>query len=61
MLKSKAIKRIVISCLIVVALIVIKAIWVVSATYGHGSFEGERKELVRRANYLTAKVATSPQ
>jgi hypothetical protein len=31
------------------------------ATTGQGSFEGEKKEIVRRANYLTAKVATSPQ
>jgi hypothetical protein len=61
MFKSKAIKRLVVSCLVVAALIVIKAIWVACATYGHGSFEGERKEIVRRANYLTAKVAISPQ
>ena len=61
MLKSKAIKRMVIICLIVAALIAIKAIWVVCATSGHGSFDGERKEIVRRANYLTSKVATSSQ
>ena len=61
MLKAKAIKRMVIICLIVAALITIKVIWVVSATIGHGSFEGERKEIVRRANYLTSMVCTSPQ
>lgn len=38
-----------------------KACWVSCATSGHGSFEGERKEIVRRANYLTSKVATTPQ
>ena len=31
------------------------------ATSGQGSFEGEKKEIVRRANYLTAKVASSAQ
>ncbi len=61
MLKAKAIKRMVIICLIVAALITIKVIWVVSATIGHGSFEGERKKIVRRANYLTSMVCTTPQ
>ena len=61
MLKAKAIKRMVIICLIVAALITIKVIWVVSATIGYGSFEGERKEIVHRANYLTSMVCTSPQ
>ena len=31
------------------------------ATSGHGSFDGEKKEIIRRANYLTSKVATTPQ
>ena len=61
MLKAKAIKRMVIICLIVAALITIKVIWVVSATIGHGSLEGERKEIVHRANYLTSMVCTTPQ
>ena len=61
MLKAKAIKKMVIICLIVAALITIKVIWVVSATIGHDSFEGERKEIVRRANYLTSMVCTTPQ
>ena len=61
MLKAKAIKRMVIICLIVAALITIKVIWVVSATIGYGSFEGERKEIVHRANYLTSMVCTTPQ
>jgi len=51
----------VIICLIVAVLITVKAIWVVSATIGHGSLEGERKEIVHRANYLTSMVCTSPQ
>lgn len=61
MLNAKAIKRMVIICLIVAALITIKVIWVVSATIRYGSFEGERKEIVHRANYLTSMVCTTPQ
>lgn len=55
-------KKIIVVCLlIVIALISIKVIWVRLATNGHGSFEGEKKEIIRRANYLTSKVATTPQ
>lgn len=42
-------------------LIVIKVIWVKCATSDHGSFDLERKDIIHRANYLTSKVATSPQ
>ena len=38
-----------------------KAIWVMCVTSGHGSFDTEKKEIIHRANYLTSKVATSPQ
>ena len=61
MLKAKTIKRMVIICLIVAILITVKVIWVVSATIGYGSLEGERKEIVHRANYLTSMVCTTPQ
>ncbi|MBO6255201.1 MAG: hypothetical protein J6O49_16395 [Bacteroidaceae bacterium] len=40
---------------------IIKVVWVVCATSEHGSFDGERKEIIRRANYLTSKVTTTPQ
>jgi len=46
---------------VIVLLVGAKCCWVKCATTGQGSFEGEKKEIVRRANYLTAKVATSPQ
>lgn len=49
------------SIIIIVALIVVKGIWVTCATVGHGSYEGEKKEIIRRANYLTSKVVTTPQ
>ena len=47
--------------LVIVSLIGIKAVWVSCATNGHGSFETVRKEIIRRANYLTSKIATTPQ
>lgn len=46
---------------LIVVLVGLKRCWVKCATSGQGSFESEKKEIVRRANYLTAKVATSPQ
>mgnify|MGYP006988915646 CR=1 FL=1 len=47
--------------LVIAFLIGVKAIWVSCATSGQGSFEGEKKDIIRRANYLTSKVATTPQ
>lgn len=46
---------------IIMLLVAIKVIWVSCAISGHGSFDVEKKEIIRRANYLTSKVATSPQ
>ena len=45
---------------VILLLIATKVIWVACATWGHGSFESEKNEIIRRANYLTTKVATSP-
>ena len=42
-------------------LIVVKVLWVGCATGGLGSFDSEKKGIILRANYLTSKVATSPQ
>ena len=46
---------------IISVLIVVKVVWVKCAISGYGSFETERKDIIRRANYLTSKVATTPQ
>ncbi len=46
---------------VITTLLVIKAIWVAYATSGHGDWNSERKDIIRRANYLTERVATSPQ
>ena len=54
-------RRMIIILALIIFLVALKACWVSCATSRHGSFEGERKEIVRRANYLTSKVDTSPQ
>ena len=46
---------------VIILLVVAKGIWVKCSTSSLGSFDGEKKEIICRANYLTAKVATSPQ
>lgn len=51
----------IICIVIILGLFATKAIWVRCATSGHGSFDSEKKEIIRRANFLTSKVATSPQ
>ena len=59
--KSRARKRMAVILLVFISLILVKSIWVMCATSGHGSFDTERKEIIHRANYLTLKVPTSPQ
>lgn len=54
-------KTILLTLVIIVALAVSKVIWVKLATSGTGSFETEKKDIILRANYLTSKVATTPQ
>ena len=46
---------------ILLFIIIFKAIWVIYATFRHGSRVKEQAEIVRRANYLISKVATSPK
>ena len=45
---------------IIIALILIKMVWVKCATSGHGSWEDEKKDIIRRANYLTENVVVPP-
>ena len=61
MTKSRARKRMAIILIVLISLIVGKAVWVKCATSRHGSFDGEKKGIIRRANYLTSKVCTTPQ
>jgi hypothetical protein len=60
-ISSKVKKRMIIILIIITFLVVAKVFWVTCATIGHGSYEGEKKEIIRRANYLTSKVITTPQ
>ena len=60
-ISSKVKKRMIIILIIITFLVVAKVFWVTCATIGHGSYEGEKKEIIRRANYLTSKVVTTPQ
>ena len=61
MTKSRTKKIMAVLLFIFISFILVKSIWVMCATSGHGSFDTERKEIIHRANYLTSKVATSPQ
>ena len=56
--KKKRMMIIVLGILLIVAAIVC---WVEYVSVGYGSFTKEKKEIIRRANYLTSKVVTSPQ
>ena len=45
-----------------IALIVIlKWLWVTISTMGHGTFESEKTEILRRRNYLADKLLVSPE
>lgn len=46
--------------LIIIAIFTLKWLWVTVSTMGHGSFDGEKTEILRRKNYLTIKLVTSP-
>ena len=61
MSKVITIKRMLVFITVIAVLIVIKMVWVKCAISGYGSFETERKDIIRRANYLISKVATTPQ
>ena len=58
---SKCKRTMAIVLAVITTLLVIKAVWVACATSGLGDWESERKDIIRRANYLTERVATSPQ
>ena len=58
---AKTKKRMIIVLVIIVSIVVVKVCWVSCSTIGHGTYEGEKKEIIRRANYLTSMVCTTPQ
>ena len=46
---------------IITVIVVLKWLWVTISTMGHGTFEGEKTEILRRKNYLTNKLLVSPE
>lgn len=46
---------------VIVVFVVLKWLWVAISTMGHGTFEGEKTEILRRRNYLTNKLLVSPE
>lgn len=56
MSKVKTIRRMVVFITIISVLIVVKVVWVKCAISGYGSFETERKDIIRRANYLISRL-----
>ena len=54
-------KRMVILLLVILILVGLKVVWVLCSTNMNGSFSAERKGIIRRANYLTSMVCTTPQ
>ena len=55
--KQEAMKKrtIIISALVILVLIVIKIVWVYAYTKDNGTFEGEKKDILARKNYLVEK------
>lgn len=58
--KKKSIKVLLICLVVIVAIIVVKAIWVGVATRHNGDFESEKADILARRDYLIDKVVTSP-
>lgn len=46
---------------VIVVFVILKWLWVTISTMGHGTLEGERTEILRRRNYLTNKLLSSPE
>lgn len=51
--------RMLIILAVVLSLVIIKVLWVISKTFRHGKLDKEKKEIIRRANYLVAKIKDS--
>ena len=58
--KTKTMKVLLICLAIIVAIFVVKAIWVVIATRHNGDFESEKADILARRDFLIEKVITSP-
>ena len=59
--KKKSMKVLLICLAVIVAIIVVKAIWAGVATRHNGDFESEKADILARRDYLIGKVVTNPQ
>ena len=57
---KKPYRRIMMVLAILAVFVGLKWLWVAVSTKGHGSFAGERTEILRRRNYLADKLVTFP-
>lgn len=54
--------KVLLICLaVIVAIILVKAIWVGVATRHNGDFESEKKDIMARRDFIIGKVVTNPQ
>ena len=58
---KKPYRRMLKALVIIGVLVALKWLWVVVSTSGHGTFEGEKQEILRRRNYLTERIVTSSE
>lgn len=54
-------KILIISAVVIITLILIKVVWGWCTTSEHGSWEGEKEDIIKRANYLAENVIVPPQ
>jgi len=57
---KKTYRMILKTIIVIIVIFALKWLWVTVSAMGHGSFEGEKTEILRRRNYLTNKLITSP-
>lgn len=58
---KKPYRRLLKTIAFVAIIVLFKWLWVTVSTNGHGTFEGEKTEILRRRNYLTNQLVTSQQ
>ena len=60
-MKPRKMKVLLIVLLVILAFVVVKAVWVGIATRHHGGFASEKEDILSRRDFLLEKVMTSPQ
>ena len=54
-MKPRKVRNIVIALMVVALMVAMKAVWVYAYTKDNGTFEGEKKDILARKNYLVEK------